>query len=56
MSEGYIIKAFIPVDVEEPFIYKTKQSALEDMVELESLQPENRYELHKVEDTDQVAA
>ena len=55
----YVIKAYTPVVQEEPdHEYETFKDALEDMVELEALQPQNMYFITKtlVEDVDQVAA
>ena len=46
---GYIIKVYTPVEPEEePFVYTSHREVLEDLVELEALQPENLYMILKV--------
>jgi hypothetical protein len=39
------VKAWIPVEPDEPIFYKTLQEALDDKASLELMQPENRYEI-----------
>ena len=46
---GYIIKVYTPVEPEEePFVYTSHREVLEDLVELEALQPGNFYTVLKV--------
>jgi len=47
------LRAWIPVEAEEPEPYDTFQEALEDKVSQELMQPENRYEIVDTE-TDEV--
>ena len=45
----YVIKCWIPVDEEDPEIYETGVDAEEDLINLQDMQPENRYELEYVD-------
>ena len=48
---GWIIKAYIPVEPEDPGIYPTKEEAEKDLESLSLMQPENFYEIEEVEET-----
>ena len=41
----YLIECYIPVNEEKPIIYKTLDEAEIDLDQVESMQPENRYEI-----------
>ena len=43
----YTIKAWIPVEADEPDIYLTADDALSDLSEIRNMQPENIYEIIK---------
>lgn len=47
----WVIKAYIPVDPEEPEVYTTKEEAEKDAESLRLMQPENIYEIEEVEET-----
>ncbi len=47
----YVIKAWIPVEIEEPVVYRTKAEAQKEYEHLSALQPENIYEIVKVQPT-----
>ncbi len=42
---GFVIKVWIPVDVEDPQQYDTKEQAEKDIESLRLMQPENKYEV-----------
>ena len=46
----WVIKAYIPVDPEEPEVYSTKEEAEKDAESLRLMQPENIYEIEEVEE------
>ena len=46
----WVIKAYIPVDPEEPEVYSTKEEAEKDAESLSLMQPENIYEIEEVEE------
>lgn len=48
----YMIKCWIPIDEENPEIYKTGIDAEEELEHLQEMQPKNRYELEYVEPDD----
>jgi len=50
----YKIKSWIPCEEDEPEIYATLKAARDDLQELAEMQPENRYEVHAVEDDENV--
>jgi len=50
----YKIKSWIPCEDEKPEIYATLKAARDDLQELAEMQPENRYEVHTVEDDENV--
>lgn len=43
----WVIKAYIPVDSEEPETYGTKEEAERDAESLRLMQPENVYEIEE---------
>jgi hypothetical protein len=45
---SYIIKCWIPIEPEDPKVYKTYEEAHSDLEQLESMQPENIYEIERV--------
>ena len=47
----WVIKAYIPVDPEEPEVYTTKEEAEKDAESLRLMQPGNIYEIEEVEET-----
>jgi formylmethanofuran dehydrogenase subunit E len=47
----WIIKAYIPVESEDPEVYATKEDAEKDLESLSLMQPENIYEIQEVEET-----
>ena len=47
---AWIIKAYIPVEPEDPEIYATKEEAEKDIESLSLMQPENIYEAEEIED------
>ncbi len=47
----WVIKAYIPVDPEEPETYDTREAAEKDAESLRLMQPENIYEIEEVEET-----
>jgi hypothetical protein len=49
---AWIIKAYIPVEAEDPEVYVTREEAEKDLESLSLLQPENIYEIEEVEDED----
>lgn len=48
---AWIIRAYIPVEPEDPEIYATKEDAEKDVESLRLMQPENIYEVEEVEET-----
>jgi hypothetical protein len=46
----WVIKAYIPVDPEEPEVYTTKEEAEKDAESLRLMQPENIYEIEEAEE------
>ena len=46
----WVIKAYVPVDPEEPEVYTTKEEAEKDAESLRLMQPENIYEIEEVEE------
>lgn len=46
----WVIKAYIPVDPEEPEVYSTEEEAEKDAESLRLMQPENIYEIEEVEE------
>jgi hypothetical protein len=47
---AWIIKAYIPVEPENPETYATKEEAEKDVESLSLMQPENIYEIEELED------
>jgi hypothetical protein len=47
----WIIKAYIPVEPDDPEIYPTKEEAEKDLESLTLMQPENIYEIEEVKET-----
>ena len=47
---AWIIKAYIPVDCEDPEIYATREEAEKDVESLSLMQPENIYEIQEAEE------
>jgi len=47
---GWIVKSWIPVDAEEPEIHETEEEACDELEHCRFMQPENRYELEKLEE------
>jgi len=50
----YKIKSWIPCEEEEPQFYPSLEAARRDLQELEGMQPENHYEIHAVEGSQEV--
>jgi hypothetical protein len=48
----YVIKAWIPVEIEEPVVYRTKAEAQKDYEHCTMLQPENIYKIVKIDESD----
>lgn len=48
---AWTIKAYIPVECEEPETYDSREDAEKDLESLELMQPENIYEIEEVEET-----
>ncbi len=46
----WIIKAYIPVEPEDPETYPTREDAERDLESLNLMQPENIYEIEEVEE------
>lgn len=46
---AWIIKAYIPVEPEDPEIYATREEAEKDIESLSLMQPENFYEVEEIE-------
>jgi hypothetical protein len=46
----YIIKSWIPADCEDPQIYDSMESAIDELNQLQLMQPENRYEIHEIKE------
>ena len=46
----WIIKAYIPVEPDDPEIYTTKEKAEKDVESLRLMQPENIYEAEEIEE------
>ena len=47
---AWIIKAYIPVEPEDPEIYATKEGAEKDIESLSLMQPENIYKAEEIEE------
>jgi hypothetical protein len=47
----WMIKAYIPVEPEDPEIYATREKAEKDVESLSLMQPENIYEIEEAEET-----
>ncbi len=47
---AWIIRAYIPVDPEDPEVYATKEEAEKDMESLSLMQPVNFYKIEEVEE------
>ncbi len=47
---AWTIKAYIPVEPEDPETYATKEEAEKDVESLSLMQPENIYEIEELED------
>ncbi len=47
---AWIIKAYIPVEPEDPETYATKEEVEKDVESLSLMQPENIYEIEELED------
>ena len=47
---AWIIKAYIPVECEDPDVYATKEEAEKEIESLSLMQPENIYEVEEVEE------
>ena len=47
---AWIIRAYIPVDPEDPEVYAIKEEAEKDIESLNLMQPENLYEIEEVEE------
>jgi hypothetical protein len=45
----WIIKAYIPVECEDPEIYATREKAEKDIESLSLMQPENIYKVEEIE-------
>ena len=52
----WIIKAYIPVEPEDPEVYATREEAEKDLESLSLMQPENIYEIEEVEETSSIEA
>ena len=50
----YKIKSWIPYEEEEPQFYPSLKAARRDLHELVEMQPENHYEIHTVEGSQEV--
>ena len=48
---AWIIKAYIPVECDDPEVYAAKEDAEKDLESLTLMQPENIYEIQEVEET-----
>jgi hypothetical protein len=48
---AWIIKAYIPVEPEEPETYEHREDAEKDLESLSLMQPENIYKIEEVEET-----
>ena len=48
---AWIIKAYIPVEAEDPEVYATREEAEKDIESLSLMQPENIYEVEEVKET-----
>ena len=46
---GWVIKVYIPVEIEEEQIFTSKEEAEKEVEHLSLLQPENIYEVEEVE-------
>jgi hypothetical protein len=47
---AWIIKAYIPVEPEDPEIYATREKAEKDIESLNLMQPENIYKVEEIEE------
>jgi hypothetical protein len=45
----YQIKVWIPTECEDPQIFESMESAVNELEQLQLMQPENRYEIHEVD-------
>jgi hypothetical protein len=48
---AWIIKAYIPVEPDDPEVYATREEAEKDVESLRLMQPENVYKIEEVEET-----
>jgi formylmethanofuran dehydrogenase subunit E len=48
---AWVIKAYIPVEPDDPEVYATREEAEEDIESLRLMQPENIYEIEEVKET-----
>jgi len=48
---AWIIKAYIPVECDDPEVYAAKEDAEKDLESQTLMQPENIYEIQEVEET-----
>ena len=48
---AWIIKAYIPVEPEDPEVYATREVAEKDVESLSLMQPENIYKIEEIEGT-----
>lgn len=46
--ERFFVRCFIPIEDEEPLGFTTEEEAIDEMVNLEEMYPENRYEVYRV--------
>ena len=46
---AWIIKAYIPVDPEDPEVYASREEAEKDVESLSLMQPDNIYQIEEVE-------
>ena len=50
---GWIIRAWIPVEVDDPITYATFDEAWDEIGQLKSMQPENKYEIDWLDDEEE---
>ncbi len=48
---AWIIKAYIPVDPDDPEVYASREEAQKEVESLSLMQPENLYKIEEVEET-----
>lgn len=46
----YEIRAWIPAECEDPQTYDSMESAMDELNQLQLMQPENRYEIHEIKE------